>query len=138
METQTTSTTTTARKHVVRTSIDNMKDNSFKQAKERIRIYPIQTITDADYADDMALLANTPTQAESLLHSLERADAGVGLHVNADKTEYLCFNQGVDISTLNSSSLKLMDKFTYLESSVSSTVTYINTRLAKAWTATVD
>ena len=42
---------------------------------------------DADYADDTALLANTPTQAESLLHSLERAAAGIGLHVNTDKTE---------------------------------------------------
>ena len=40
-----------------------------------------------------------------------------------------------DISTLNSSSLKLVDKFTYLGSSVSSTETDINTQLAKAWTA---
>ena len=39
------------------------------------------------------------------------------------------------ISTLNSSSLKLVDKFTYLGSSVSSTKTDINTQLAKAWTA---
>ena len=40
-----------------------------------------------------------------------------------------------DISTLNGSSLKLVDKFTYLGSSVSSTETVINTRFAKAWTA---
>ena len=40
-------------------------------------------------ADDIALLANTPTQAESLLHGLERAAAGIGLHFNADKTEYM-------------------------------------------------
>ncbi len=40
-----------------------------------------------------------------------------------------------DISTLNGSSLKLVDKFTYLGSSVSSTETDINTRLAKAWIA---
>ena len=55
-----------------------------------------------------------------------------GLHVNTHKTEYMCFNQRGNISTLNSSSLKLVDKFTYLESSVSSTETDINTRLAKA------
>ena len=30
-----------------------------------------------------ALLANTPNQAETLLHSLERAASGIGLHVNA-------------------------------------------------------
>ena len=28
-------------------------------------------MTDADYADDLALLANTSAQAKSLLHSLE-------------------------------------------------------------------
>ena len=38
-------------------------------------------------------------------------------------------------STLNGSSLKLVDKFTYLGSNVSSTETDIDTRLTKAWTA---
>ena len=40
-----------------------------------------------------------------------------------------------DISTLNGSSLKLVDKFTYLGSSVPSTENDINTWLAKTWTA---
>ena len=91
--------------------------------------------SDADYADDIALLANDPEQGETLLHSLERASAGTGLHVNARKTEYKCFNQTGDISTLNGSALKIVDKFTYVGGSVSSTETDIDTRLAKAWTA---
>ena len=37
-----------------------MKDNGFKLAKERRRRYPAQIIMDADYADDIALLANAP------------------------------------------------------------------------------
>ena len=45
---------------VLRTSTDNMKDNSFNLTNERSRRYPAQTITDVDYADDLALLANTP------------------------------------------------------------------------------
>ena len=32
-----------------------------------------ETITYADYADDIVLLANTPTKTESLPHSLEQA-----------------------------------------------------------------
>ena len=44
-------------------------------------------------------------------------------------------NQTGDISTVGSSSVKLVDKFTYLGSSVSSSKADINTRLAKAWTA---
>ena len=83
---------------------------------------------------DIALLTNAPARAETQPHSRERASAGTGLHVNAHKTEYMCFNQTGDISTLNGSSLKLVDKFTYLGSSVSSTKTD-NTRLAKVWTA---
>ena len=118
-------------------SIDKMKDNGFKLAKERSRRYPAQNITDADYADDIALLANTVAEAETLLHSLERVAAGIGFHVNADKTEYMCFNQRSDISTLNSSSLKLVDKFPYLGSAISSTETDINRRLAKEWPAIV-
>ena len=69
--------------NVLRTSIDLMKANDFKLAKERSRRYPAQTITDADYGDDIALLTNTPAQHESLLHRLERAASGIGLHVNA-------------------------------------------------------
>ena len=51
--------------YMLRTSIDKMKDNGFKLAKERSRRYPTQTITDADYADNIALLPNTPTQDET-------------------------------------------------------------------------
>ena len=64
------------------------------------------------------ILENTPNQAETQLHTLERAAAGFGPHVNAQKTEYMCFNQTGDISTLDGTSLKLVDKFTYLGSSV--------------------
>ncbi len=74
--------------------------------------------------------------SESLLHCLERAAAGICLHVNAHKTEYMYFNQTGDISTLNGSTPKLVDEFTYLGSSVSSTEIDIDTRLGKAWTAT--
>ena len=98
--------------YVLRTSNDKIKENGFKLTKERIRRCPAKTITDADYADDMALQANAPAQAETLLHSLERAATSIDLHVNAHKTEYMCFNQTGDISILNGCSLKLVDKFT--------------------------
>ena len=70
-----------------------------------------------------------------ILHSLEWAAAGIGLHLNAHKTGYISFNLTGDIFTLNGSSLKLVDKFTYQGISVSSTEIDIDTRLLKAWTA---
>ena len=57
----------------LRMSIDLIKENSFTLKKERSRRYSVETITDPDYADDIALLANTHTRTESLLHSLEQA-----------------------------------------------------------------
>ena len=90
------------------------------------------TIADTDYTDDIALLANKPTQVKTMLHSLERAATSIGLHV---KKEYMCFNQRGDISKLNGSPLKLVDRFTYLGSSVLSIETDINKWLAKACTA---
>ena len=121
--------------YVLRTSIDKIKENGFELTKKRSRRYPATTITGADYADDIAILANTPDQAETLLHSLERAAASIGLNVNAHKTEYMCYNQTGDISTLEGTPLKLVDKFMYLGSSVESTEKDIETRLTKAWTA---
>ena len=96
---------------------------------------PQKTIIDVDYADDIVLLANTPNQAETLLLILERAAVGIGLHVNAHKTKYMCYNQTGDISTLDGTSLKLVNKFTYQGSSVSSTEKDIDTRLKYARTA---
>ena len=121
--------------NMLRTLIDKIRENGFELTKKRSRRYSTKTITDANYADDIAILANTPNQAKTLLHSLEWAAAGIGLHANAHKTEYMCFNQTGDISTQDGTSLKLVDNFTYLGSSVSSTEKDINMRLTKAWTA---
>ena len=121
--------------YVLRTSIDKIRENGFELTKKRSRRYLATTITDADYTDDIAILANTPDQAETLLYSLERAATSIGLYVNAHKTEYMCYNQTGDISTLEGTPLKLVDKFTYLGSSVESTEKDIETRLTKAWIA---
>ena len=68
--------------YVLRTSIDKIRENVFELTKKRSRRYPTKTITDADYADDIAILENTPNQAETLLHCLEWAAAGIGLHAS--------------------------------------------------------
>ena len=68
-----------------------IKENSFILTKTKSRRYPTETITDVDYADYLALLVNTPIQAESLLHNLEQAAGGISFYVNANKTELMCF-----------------------------------------------
>ena len=65
-----------------------------------------------------------------------------GLHLFWDSFEWFCLQISSDakyfsslIATLDGASLKLVDKFSYLGSSVSSTEKDIDTRLTKAWTA---
>ena len=55
--------------YVLRTSVDVMKENGLTLKQARSRRYPAETITDADYADDLVLLADTISNAKSLLHS---------------------------------------------------------------------
>ena len=65
------------------------------------------------------------------MHSLEQAEGGIGIYVNADKTEYMCVKQKGDISTLNGGSLKVVDKFTNLGSKITSTENDISMLLEK-------
>ena len=67
--------------------IDLMKENGSTLKKARSKRFPVETITDVEYAGGIELLANTPTQTESLLYSVKQAAGDIGLHKNAGKTE---------------------------------------------------
>ena len=49
--------------YVHRTSIDKIKENGFELSKKRSRSYPAKIITDADYADDIAIRPSRNTTA---------------------------------------------------------------------------
>ena len=74
--------------YVLRTSIDKIRENDFELTKKKSRRYPrknnyrrwwhsdtgkyTQWHSDTGkYANDIVILANTPNQVETLLHSLE-------------------------------------------------------------------
>ena len=63
-----------------------MKENGFTK-KGKKQTMSCKTMTDADSADDLVLLANTPAQAKSLLDSLEQAAGSIGLYENARKKD---------------------------------------------------
>ena len=78
--------------YVLRTSIDKIKENGFELTKKRSRRYPAKTITDTDYADDIAILANTPNQAEIQLHRSERppqALASMSMHTKPNTCAFI-------------------------------------------------
>ena len=62
-------------------SID-FEENGFilkkkKKKKKASKQYPAETMTDADYVDDLALTTNTFAQTKFLLHILEQAVKGI-------------------------------------------------------------
>ena len=48
--------------YMLRTSIDKIKENGFQLTKKRSRRYPAKTINNADYANDIAILAKNPSK----------------------------------------------------------------------------
>ena len=79
----------------------------------------------ADFADDIAHVANTIIQTESLLPRLEQATDSNGYHVSPYKMENMSFNQKGNIFKINGGSLKLADKLNCSASSASSIENYI-------------
>ena len=79
--------------YILRTSIDTVKELGLTLRKSRGRRYPAETITDADYADDLALFANFISETRALLHNLENVAKDIGLHVKASMIKFISFNE---------------------------------------------
>ena len=121
--------------YTLRTSVDSLNELGFTLEAAKSRRYPAKKITDADYADDLALITNKIKDAEKLLHALEDTAAQIGLYINAGKTEFICYNQNGEIKTTKGKTLKKVEHFTYLGSNISSTTKDVSIRIAKAWSA---
>ena len=117
----------------------SMKDeNGLTLIPRRSRRVPGLTVTDLDYADDIALLSDTIEKAQNLLHDLETAAEAVGLHVNVLKTEYMIINindPDPDIKSLDGSSLNQVSDFKYLGSYIADSKKDFQTRKGMAWSA---
>ncbi|KAL5270988.1 hypothetical protein ACHWQZ_G001587 [Mnemiopsis leidyi] len=102
------------------------------------RRIPAVTVTDLDFADDLALLSNTIQEAQSLLNNLEVAAEKVGLSMNSSKTEFMTINIDSDKASIKSKgghSLEHVDDFKYLGSYIADSKQDFNTRKGMAWTA---
>ena len=66
----------------------------------------MKTITDA--GNVLVLHINTPSQAESLMHSQGQAARDLGFYINSDKSEFIYVNRDGAISSLNNKLLNLV------------------------------
>ena len=85
-----------------------------------------------DYADDLALLTNISVQTESLLYRLLQISESIFIHMNSDKTEFICFKPDGVISSLNDTLLKLLNHFIYLGSNITSSESHFSRNIGKA------
>ena len=120
---------------VLRTLLDKHHHLGFTLSLRLSSWYPPEKLTDVDYADDLAVTADTITNATVLLHNLENAANEVELYVNASKAKFIGFNQQGSIQTVPGESIELVESFIYLGSEINSTKKDMEILIAKAWTA---
>jgi hypothetical protein len=121
--------------YVLRISMDTNKTKGLLVKPRASRRHPAEHVTDLDFADDLAIPANTVADAESLLHSLEEAAAYVGLYCNETKTEYTSSNPNPNMTSLAGATLKHVPDFRYLGSHIMKSEKDFLIRKALAWTA---
>ena len=113
-------------------SLDKINSNGITIQPRTSSRNPSKHLTDLDFADDIALLADSLGNAQNLLLSLQQAAALVGLHINEDKTEYISTSSD---ETLGGASFKKVEDFKYLGSWVMDSGKDFTTRKAQAWSA---
>ena len=86
--------------------------------RRRSSRHPASHISDLDYADDIALFADTIQEAELLLHKVESASKSIELFLNPSKTKYMYINPSANDSVHSSdgSQIEKVEDFKYLGS----------------------
>ena len=71
--------------YVLRTAVDPLNKHGLTLKSRLSKRFPATLMTDADYADDLALFSDTFAGATALLHALEEAASAIGLYINAKR-----------------------------------------------------
>ena len=123
--------------YIMRMSVDKIKENGLLYQPRKSSRYPALHITDADFADDIALLADNLTNAQNLLSALESAANSTGLYLNETKTECMPINirNRIEVKTLSNNILKCVDDYKYLGSHIINSEKDFNIRKGLAWAA---
>ena len=123
--------------YALRKAISGKEDLGFTIAPRKSRRIPPITITDLDFADDIALLSDTIAQSQEMLVAVEQDCKKVGLMLNSKKTKVMALNTDSlpSIKTIDGSVLEVTDDFQYLGGWMESSEKDISVRRALAWKA---
>ena len=97
-------------------------------------------IADLDFADDIAIIADSIANNSRLCQSISDIAAHYGLLINIEKTKYMFYNIPRPVNSnervfINGEALEEVSDFKYLGSYISSTSRDINVRKGLAWKA---
>ena len=123
--------------HVMRQIFAGKEEEfGFTLQRRRSSRFKAVTVTDLDFADDLAITTEEITQAQEILLRLEIEAEKVGLVCNADKTKYQSFNQESGImKTKDGEVIKEVTNFKYLGAWTESSSKDLKVRKALAWSA---
>ena len=122
--------------YALRTSLDNNNTLGLLIKKRHGSRQPAQYLTDLDFADDLAITAESVSNAESLLQSLEEAASAVGLICNETKTEFITTSATPPPLKARSGRLiKRVEDFKYLGSFIMDSNKDFKARKGMAWAA---
>ena len=102
--------------YALRTAIDDREGLTL--TRRRSSRHPASHLSDLDYADDIALFADTIQEAELLRHKVESASKSTGLFLNPSKTKYMHINPSANdsVQSLDGSQIEKVEDFKYLGS----------------------
>ena len=122
--------------YVLRISLDSKNSLGLLLSSRQGSRHPAQYLTDLDFADDLALISESISNAETLLQSLEEAAAAAGLICNESKTEFISTSTTSDsIQSRSGTNINRVDDFNYLGSHIMESKKDFNSRKGMAWTA---
>ncbi|CAH1266596.1 LCT [Branchiostoma lanceolatum] len=121
--------------YALRCAIDGREEQlGFTLKRRASRRVPARTVTDFDFADDLALISDTAERACILLAEVERHCRRIGLQLNAKKTKVMAYNTTDEkVTSLDGTQLEVVKDFRYLGGWIASTAHDIRVRRALAW-----
>jgi len=77
------------------------------------------SVQDLDYADDIALLADTAEAGQTFLDSVASVAAKLGLRISGTRTKVVSFGHDAPVITVDGTALEVVPAFVYPGSSIS-------------------
>ena len=123
--------------YVIRLALETRDEPlGFTVKHRRSRRHPAVTISDLDFADDIALILDQIEEAQAALMKVETAAAKVGLHLNSEKTKVIIYNQEeMQMKAKDGEVIENVKDFKYLGAWIDDSAKDVKTRKAQAWVA---